>query len=78
VTLVFSGALGGGATEAARYGLTVNGTAVPVQSVQVTSGQTTVVLQLEALTAGDALQLSYDLLDAKGRALSGQAKVKAF
>jgi CSLREA domain-containing protein/uncharacterized repeat protein (TIGR01451 family)/prepilin-type N-terminal cleavage/methylation domain-containing protein len=74
VTLIFTGPLGASANDAANYAVTANGAEVTVQSAAPQSG-TTVVLQVDALSAGEALTISYDLADADGGILQGTAKV---
>lgn len=77
VQMVFTGALDAYmAVDTARYAVAHDGISVGVESAQ-SAASGTVVLGLEegAVQAGDRLRVTYDLRDASGRSLRGEASV---
>jgi hypothetical protein len=76
VTLTFTGALDAAkAVEAARYSVQQNGAGLEVASAAYNATNRTVKLTLENTPAAGSIEVSYNLSDSKGLALSGQTNV---
>ncbi|HEX8549963.1 MAG TPA: hypothetical protein VF681_00270 [Abditibacteriaceae bacterium] len=74
IRLTFTTALNASATNPANYSVSADGVAVAVESVQQIN-TSTVEISVGALTAGQRVTVSYNVQDAQGRAVAGQANV---
>lgn len=74
VSLSFSGALDGtSASDVASYEVSIGGQLVKIEGARSTGGSVTLSLPSGEASVGDTVTVAYDLRDAQGRALRGQA-----
>jgi hypothetical protein len=77
ITLIFSNALdANAATNVFRYTVTINGVEAAVENVTLRNKSVvTLGLGEYAINAGDRVVVTYDLLDAQGKAIKGTAAI---